>query len=407
MVEPNGFPDYRYNDREIIRAFADNSAATYEWLVAHGVVFVDKAPDAAGGNAVGNSVPREMHCRRHGLADGADRQAGRSRGAGDDVVRQRADAAAGSRGRESRRADPAASTGWSRCTARRRMRAACSGSRWNTTARRLAIRARKAVIIATGGSTGNVNFRRMADPRLTEEYCGLSGMPWSDQDASGEIAAMAIGASLWGMLQPDRRVRLQRDQAGHHRLPIWLPEPEWMPGSSVFDRARATGLRVHDWQNVDHGEHAGPAVLRRDRARRSRRTTTTRSIPTRQGSYRNAKDVTCKPNNWLNAAMAGIGDGHNGGGPIWAIFDADAVARENWVPTPPHVDIGGGFFFSADTLGDLARKIAMKYQRVPMPPEGLEKTVARYNSFVESGRRADTSHEKAPMISESLMIDAP
>ena len=62
MVEPNGFPDYRYNDREIIRAFADNSVATFEWLVAHGVIFVDKAPDSRGGNAVGNSVPREMHC---------------------------------------------------------------------------------------------------------------------------------------------------------------------------------------------------------------------------------------------------------------------------------------------------------------------------------------------------------
>ena len=52
------------------------------------------------------------------------------------------------------------------------------------------------MIVATGGSTGNVNFRRMFDPRLTEEYCGLAGMPWSDQDASGELAAMAIGASL-------------------------------------------------------------------------------------------------------------------------------------------------------------------------------------------------------------------
>ncbi len=62
VVEPNGFPDYRYNDREIIRAFADNSAPAFEWLVAHGVVFVDKAPDAIGGNSVGNSVPREMHC---------------------------------------------------------------------------------------------------------------------------------------------------------------------------------------------------------------------------------------------------------------------------------------------------------------------------------------------------------
>ena len=62
VVGPNGFPDYRYNDREIIRAFADNSAPTFEWLVAHGVIFVDKAPDAIGGNSVGNSVPREMHC---------------------------------------------------------------------------------------------------------------------------------------------------------------------------------------------------------------------------------------------------------------------------------------------------------------------------------------------------------
>ena len=49
IVQPNGVPDYRYNDREIIRAFADNSAATFEWLVAHGVVFVDKAPDRRGG----------------------------------------------------------------------------------------------------------------------------------------------------------------------------------------------------------------------------------------------------------------------------------------------------------------------------------------------------------------------
>ncbi len=50
VVGPNGFPDYRYNDREIIRAFADNSAPCFEWLLAHGVVFVDKGPDALGGN---------------------------------------------------------------------------------------------------------------------------------------------------------------------------------------------------------------------------------------------------------------------------------------------------------------------------------------------------------------------
>jgi hypothetical protein len=45
VIERNGFPDYRYNDKEVIRAFADESAHTYEWLVAHGVIFVRKAPD--------------------------------------------------------------------------------------------------------------------------------------------------------------------------------------------------------------------------------------------------------------------------------------------------------------------------------------------------------------------------
>ena len=58
IVQPNGFPDYRYNDREIVRAFADNNVATYDWLLGHGVTFADKTPDERGGISVGNSVPR-------------------------------------------------------------------------------------------------------------------------------------------------------------------------------------------------------------------------------------------------------------------------------------------------------------------------------------------------------------
>jgi succinate dehydrogenase/fumarate reductase flavoprotein subunit len=61
VVESNGFPDYRYNDREIIRAFADNAARTCEWLIAHGVTFIDIAPDSLDGVSSGNSAPRGMH----------------------------------------------------------------------------------------------------------------------------------------------------------------------------------------------------------------------------------------------------------------------------------------------------------------------------------------------------------
>src|SRR5712691_7244402 len=39
--------DYRFSDREIVRAFCDWSAPTFEWLLKHGVVFPDKAPGQA------------------------------------------------------------------------------------------------------------------------------------------------------------------------------------------------------------------------------------------------------------------------------------------------------------------------------------------------------------------------
>src|SRR5436309_15446578 len=61
IVNSNGFPDYRYNDREIMRAFADHSAASFEWLLTHGVKFYDKAPDNQGAHSTGNSAPREHH----------------------------------------------------------------------------------------------------------------------------------------------------------------------------------------------------------------------------------------------------------------------------------------------------------------------------------------------------------
>jgi hypothetical protein len=61
VVEPNGFPDYRYNDKPFKGGRAVVGKGADQLPVAHGVIFVDKAPDRFGGEAVGNSVPREMH----------------------------------------------------------------------------------------------------------------------------------------------------------------------------------------------------------------------------------------------------------------------------------------------------------------------------------------------------------
>ena len=90
------------------------------------------------------------------------------------------------------------------------------------------------------------------------------------------------------------------------------------------------------------------------------------------------------------AAMACTGDKTklNGGGPIWAIFDADAVAREKWKPKPPHVD-RDGYFFSADTIPELAK------HRQPLPEAAdLGRGAARDRrplqfGFVAAGADAD------------------
>ncbi len=392
VVEPNGFPDYRYNDREIIRAFADNSVATFEWLVAHGVIFVDKAPDAFGGNSVGNSVPREMHCAvmnwpmvQTGKPADPSVQATMSSGNG---LMHPLEVAAKKAGVEILLEHKMTAI-YRRSPSSGRV----VGVAVDAKGKKLDIRARKAVIVATGGSTGNVNFRRMFDPRLTEEYCGLAGMPWSNQDASGELAGMAIGASLWGLYNQTGEFAYKITKAGAIGTQYGYVNLVWMPGSSVFDRARATGLHVRDWQDVILVNMLGKRFY--DETGKQFTANDYNSIdPYTQGSYLNAKNIKYNPNNFINAALAGIGDPHNGGGPIWAIFDGDAVTREKWNPAPPDVDVGAGFFFQADTLSDLAKKIVMKYQRVPMPPANLEATVARYNSFVDSGIDEDFGKPK-------------
>ncbi|MBI1204877.1 MAG: FAD-dependent oxidoreductase [Rhodopseudomonas sp.] len=392
VVEPNGFPDYRYNDREIIRAFADNSAPTYEWLVAHGVVFVDKAPDNFGGTSVGNSAPREMHSA---AMDWPMVQTGKAvapglrkiMSTGNGLMRD-LEAAAKKAGVETLLEHKMTGLHRDQSGAGRVI-----GVTVDAKGKTINIRARKAVILGTGGSTGNINFRRMFDPRLTEEYCGLSGMPWSDQDASGELAAMAVGASLWGLYNQTGEFGSNLTKAGAIGCRYGYVNLVWEPGSPVFDRAGAVGLRVGNWQDLILVNMLGQRFY--DETGGQFTSNNYKAVnPYVQGSYLNAKNAKYNPNNFINAAMAGIDDGHNGGGPIWAIFDADAVTREKWKPEPPMVDAKGGFFFQADTLGELATRIKMEHQRVPMPAANLEATVARYNSFVDSGTDEDFGKPK-------------
>ncbi len=385
VVEPNGFPPYRYNDREIIRAFADNSVPAFEFLLAHGVKVIDRMPNRVG-HEIGASVLRTMQIS---VEDWPMVHTGGPAHPTDTEIR----AGAGLM----RPLEAAARSGGVEILLAHRMTAIHRESRRSGRVNGIAvddngrtrnIRANRAVIVATGGSTGNVNFRRMFDPRLTEEYCGLAGMPWSDQDASGEIAAMDIGAALWGLFNYTGEFGSGITKPGAIGCQYGYVNVRWRPGSEMFEKARAIGLAVTDWQDVILVNLLGKRFY--DETGGHFTYSTYKSVdPYEPYSYANIKNVKFNPNNFINAALAGIGDGHNGGGPIWAIFDADAVTREQWQPRPPHVDVDAGFFFQADSVEQLAASIKMKYQRLPMPPQNLADAVARYNAFVDAGKDAD------------------
>lgn len=385
VVEPNGFPDYRYNDKEIIRAFADESAKTYEWLVDHGVTFVDKAPDTLGGHACGNSAPRESHSApmafplvQNGGPMPPDKAATTSSGVG--LIRP-LEASARKLGVQILLQHKMTGIVRDNPTSGKVL-----GISATTQGKTVNIRARKGVIIGSGGHSSNVNFRRIFDPRLTEEY-QVAGEPYSFQDGSGEIAAMSVGASLWGAFNQTGEFGQNITKAGWIGCQYGYVNLSWQPDSPIFAKARATGILVRNYQNVILVNIAGLRFY--DEMQGQFPANNYNSIkPYVPHNYINAANLKYEPSNFINAALAGTGDTTPGGGPIWAIFDAEAVNREGWKVTPPYVDTTE-YFFSADTIPALAEKIVNKFQKKPMPPNALQETVTRYNSFVDAGKDAD------------------
>lgn len=405
ILQPNGWPDYRYNDRAVIRAFADHCAETFEFLVANGVAFKDVAPDNQGGHNLGNSAPRENHLV---WSKGAGLESPNAR-AGTSLVRP-LEASAREKGvrfllsykmasivREPSEQNAGRVLG---VTAQRTprvmpddpapLRSFRSDGNIDASQPSVAVRALKAVILATGGSTSNVNFRRMFDPRLTD-VLQVAGEPWTFQDGSGELAAMRIGASLWGLanqtLENGDNIRTKRALATKYNYMTWELE------CPIFPLIRATGLSVKDWQDLILVNQVGKRFYDETKGDYPHGNVYNEIQPYTPHHFRNSENIKFNPTkyNFFNAAVAPneySGPPDFSPGPVWAIFDAGAAEREQWKLAPPHVD-PDGYFFSAKTLGELAAAIKNPYQATPMKGATLEATVARYNSFVDAGADAD------------------
>jgi urocanate reductase len=345
-------PMGRFSDRELVRTYADNNLELFDWLEKHGVRWESyrPAPDRLDRSRTRlNVVPWPNEPTNAARGSGFVRPLAKTaRQMGVQILLQH-------QMTKIHRESPLSGrvTGIS----------AMEVDNWyQPKLRTVNIRARKGIIIATGGSAGNPTFRTMFDVRLTEEY-QAENSEWTERTADGEIAAMEIGAALGATAcqttQDDNLInkgRMGKKSNGS--------ATEIYPTSPHFFRAGAVGLQVRDYQNV---------ILVKE-----------------NGLRFYAETARNQDYEYFAAALAWTGDPKklNGGGPIWAIFDADAVAREKWQVKPPYVD-PFGYFFSADTIEELAARIVNDYQWRPMPPATLRKTVERYNSFVDTGVDAD------------------
>ncbi len=408
IVQPNGWPDYRYNDRAVMRAFADHCASTYEFLVANGADFKDIPPDNQGGHNLGNSAPRENHAV---WTKGAGLESPNNRG-GTGLIRPLENSAR-AKGVKFllnykmkslvRQGQTTGRVIWITAQYTPRimpgqtapLKSFRSDGNIDSTKPTMNIRARKAVVIATGGTTSNLNFRRMFDPRLTAMLT-VAGEPYSYQDASGELAATAIGASLWGLanqtLENGDNIRTQRVLATKWNYMTWEPE------FPLFPLVRATGLALKDWHNLILVNQVGKRFYDETKGDYPHGNVYNDINPYTPNDYRNNEKIDYHPSkyNFFNAAVAM--NEHSeppdySAGPVWAIFDGDAVARNKWNVTPPYVD-PDGYFFSANTLPELAAAIKNEYQAKPMKGETLRATVERYNSFVDAGEDSDFGKPK-------------
>ena len=439
---------YRYNERDLHRAYADNCSATREFLMANYVRFgrifgthgnggmsrarravtllmegpttdikkgtVSKKDAGIPGVSSSHFAPRVMEdgsfvASKGARANGAALSrclefSAREKGVRfilnrhmDEIIREQqfSGRVVGIRASYSPRVDP--ETG-------RRLESLWQNGNVDDLTETIYIRARKAIIIGAGGHGANPQFRSMFYPAFREPAFVSSG--WAllgprGQDASGIIAGMRIGANLAGMQQ-------NLSYAATFHIPGNLatrdPYTDMLPGHPTFSFRGSTGMNLPDasFQHLivvnqvgkrffnemlittRQGGAAFPADPRKGQPKSGLDHV---QMDWRNASAANIKATYREPNS-IHAALA-MNEGSKApdyfSGPIWTIFDRAAVERDKWKIDPPFTSPTNGFFFSADTLAELAAKIhrGHEFQRVPLTH--LVETVAKWNSYVDQG----------------------
>ncbi len=386
-----GFLDSRYNDREVTRATADSMAEAYEFILDKGIIVQDIEPmvrafyrdggfDADGiarmtyvdatqwknditgrqNNGIGITRPLEKELRDNGVKFLMNYHM-------DTIFREQplSGKVLGVQASYTPHIMPGETEP---------LTSFMTEGNIDSTKEVINVKANKGVIIATGGSIGNENFRTMFDPRLGPEFDGLAGMPFSDQDASGEIAAMKVGAALGSasgyMVDIGAAIVAPARMGCQYGYGNGFDE-----NSKVWPLVRSRGI-VPDYKSMIVVNMLGQRCGNEDLLINSR------SMPS---SYQYFETAFCSV--FIDAD--GDGNAECYGGPLWAIFDQAAADRNDW-DMEKAVDYEFGYAFKADTLEELAEAVINKYyENIKMDPQILAETVARFNEAVKSGNDED------------------
>ena len=265
------------------------------------------------------------------------------------------------------------------------------------------VKANKAVIIASGGHAGNPEFRNMFYPAMKEPAWTTSGKALlgdGAQDASGIIAGMKVGANMAGMQQ-----NLSYPTTFHIDTRLGTPDAytAMMPGHPTYNFRGSAGLEVgnagfEEFVVVNQvGKRFFNEVRLPVRPANSRypggpsRGQPNEGLDHVPTDWRNCRHEWVREmydyDHGLDAALA-INEGSTAPdylpGPIWAIMDAEAIERTGWELREPYVSRTNGYFFQASTLEALASMIERNHPYQRVPLQYLSQTIDTWNGYVDA-----------------------
>lgn len=237
----------------------------------------------------------------------------------------------------------------------------------------ISIKARKAVLLASGGWKSNVRMRMAWDPRLNGDL-GAGGLPYVDTTGEGIVAALNVGGGLTDMSYVcEFRIRWGTDI-----YQTWEPPTlDTVPGGS--------GLPVADY---------GRLMIVQNEGRR----------------FVNEKAASTYPEEPFFDAFLNLPFNPRN---CWGVTDADGAAALGWSrdqfdnpdPTVPPA-LSADKVATADTIEELAEKIGV-------PAENLVATVERYNANLDANEDEEFGKEgpyyrlqTAPFFAAKLKIMA-